>query len=73
MFQLPLPPPIGFWKTDIPLSHHSRFLNGEAAFCNQEATLFFQATTPEDTERYRQQLLDKRNQYLTWYVNNEMG
>jgi len=57
------------WYKVIPSDQHSRFLCAERAYCLEEEKAFYADT---DNEELRQAVLQKREEYLLYYLEHEL-
>ena len=56
------------WHKLIPIDQHCKFLAGERKYCALEEKAF----CVTGTETLRQYVLEKRDEYLLYYLQNEL-
>jgi hypothetical protein len=62
------------WHKVIPIEQHAIFLCAERAYCRGEEEAFYEAqkTNADDIEERRKVVLNKREEYLLYYLENEL-
>lgn len=60
------------WTNLVPIDQHAKFLRAERAYCREEEDAFY-AATDENKEECRQAILKKREEYLVYYLEHELG